>query len=594
MFNSIRTRLLVTTMIIVAGALSVNTFINYSISRSSNTESINSTLAALTASHTEVVSQWVEAKTSQINALIPHVTDANPLPLLMQTIASGNFMSTYIGYPDKRTISSDQDKLPEGYDPTSRPWYIQAAQLKQSTITQPYVDVTTNTLIISAVAPRIDNGQLLGVAGGDISIVDIIDSVRAIHPVANSFGMLINDDGTIIAHPDEALTLKPISDIAPALDLPALLQSKSPVLVDISGRSAFMFAMPVKGTSWFIAIAMDKTEATANMRSLLWSATLSLFVLMALSAVIVFVVTNRSIGPLMRVRETMKNAIAQKDLTHRITVNGRDEVAQIANEFNHFLDNLTIVMKSIRSSSESVHIGSEEITAGNYDLSARTESAATSLQQTSAALEQMSSTVALFAGSSREANTSVLSAAQIAQRGGESIHEVITTMSNIEAASEKISNIIGVIDGIAFQTNILALNASVEAARAGEQGRGFAVVANEVRNLAGRSAQAAKEIRLLINATVSSVSEGAKQVHHTGEAIEKIVSSVSSLTSVMAEISEAADGQMRSIAEINSATAQLDTMVQQNATLVEESTVASTALTNQADELATAVNQFRL
>ena len=594
MFKSIRTRLLVTTMLIVIGALSVNTIINYYISHSANIDSINNTLTSLTADHTTAVNQWLETKATQISSLTPHVTDADPAPLLLQTVAGGSFINTYVGYPDKRFIASDQSGIPEGYDPTSRSWYTQATQAKKLIVTRPYVDVITNKLVITIAAPRIDNGQLLGVVGGDVDISEAIDSVRAIHLTAGSFGMLMDVDGTIIGHPDEALTLKPISGIAPALDLPALLHSKTPLLADISGHPTFMIAMPVKGTSWFVVITMDEAEATANMRTLLWTSLFSLFVLMALAAAIVTVITNRSIGPLIRVREAMKDAITQKDLTHRLTVDGQDEVAQIANEFNHFLDNLAGVMRSIRSSSESVHVGSEEIAAGNIDLSARTESAAASLQQTSAALEQISSTVELFASSSREANTSVVSAAQVARCGGESIHEVIQTMSNIEAASEKISNIIGVIDGIAFQTNILALNASVEAARAGEQGRGFAVVANEVRNLAGRSAEAAKEIRLLINTTVSSVSSGAKQVHHTGEAIEEIVNSVSSLTSVMAEISQAADEQLKGIAEINAATAQLDTMVQQNAALVEESTTASTVLTDQASELAVAVNQFRL
>jgi len=581
-------------MLMVVVALAVNTFINYFISQSANKESIDSMLTSLATSHTAAVNQWVENKAAQINALTPHVMDADPVPLLLQTVASGNFLNTYISYPDKRTIASDQDGIPEGYDPTSRAWYMQAAQAKKLMITNPYIDVITNGLVVTVAAPRIDNGQLLGVVAGDVNIDEVIDSVRTIHPTKDSFGMLMDADGTIISHPDAALTLKSISGIAPDLELSTLLKSASPMLVDISGRPTFMIAMPVKGTSWFIVVAMDKAEATANMRSLLWTSLASLFVLMALAAAVVAVITNRSISPLIRVREAMKDAIAQKDLTHRLAVDGKDEVAQIANEFNQFLDKLAEVMKSIRDNSESVHLGSEEIAAGNLNLSTRTESAAASLQQTSAALEQISSTVELFASSSREANTAVLSAAQVARRGGESIHEVIQTMGTIEAASEKISNIIGVIDGIAFQTNILALNASVEAARAGEQGRGFAVVANEVRNLAGRSAEAAKEIRLLINTTVSSVSSGAKQVHHTGEAIQEIVSSVSSLTSVMAEISQAADEQMKGVGEINAATAQLDTMVQQNAALVEESTSASAALNDRANELAVTVNQFRL
>ncbi|MCT4702211.1 methyl-accepting chemotaxis protein [Enterobacteriaceae bacterium H20N1] len=595
MFNSIRSRILIATVLIVVCALSVNTFINYLISNSANTKSINNTLTSLAASHTATVDQWIETKVSQIASLVPHVTDADPVPLLTQIAASGNFMNVDIGYPDKRDISSDPSGIPPGYDPTSRPWYIQAVEAKKAVVTNPYLDVTTRKLIVTVAAPRIDNGQLLGVVEGDINMDAVIANVRAIHPTEDSFGMLMDADGTIIAHADESLTLKPLSEIAPGLNLAQLLQSRIPVQADIAGRATFMIAMPVKGTSWFIVVAMDKAEATASMRSLLWTSTASLFVLIALAALIVTLITRRSIGPLIRVREAMDSiADGTEDLTRRLKVDGKDEVAQIASAFNRFVDKLAVVMKSIRSSSESVRIASQEIAAGNIDLSSRTESAAASLQQTSAALEQISSTVALSASASREANSAVLSAAQVAQRGGASVRDVIQTMNAIEAASEKIGNIIGVIDGIAFQTNILALNASVEAARAGEQGRGFAVVANEVRNLASRSAEAAKEIRMLINTTVASVSSGAKQVHQTGDTMQEIVSSVSSVTTIMAEINQAADEQMKGIAEINIAVVQLDTMVQQNAALVEESTSASAALTGQASDLAVAVNQFRL
>ena len=595
MFNSIRSRVLVATTLIVVGALCVNTSINYLISHSANNNSINSTLTALAQSHSATVNQWTETKVAQISSLTPHVSDTDPVPLLTLVATSGNFINVDIGYPDKRDISSDASGIPEGYDPTSRPWYIQAAQAKKPIVTNPYQDAGTRKLIVTVAAPRIENGELLGVVEGDINMDAVIANVRAIHPTAGSFGMLMDANGTIIAHPDESLTLKPLSGIAQALSLPELLNSSVPIQADVLGRPTFMIAMPVKSTNWYIVVAMDKAEATASMRSLLWTSTVSMFVLIALAALIVSFITKRSLGPLIRIREAM-DSIAQgtEDLTQRLAVDGKDEVAQIASAFNRFVDKLAVVMKSIRSSSESVRIASEEISSGNIDLSARTESAAASLQETSAALEQIASTVAHSASSSHEANKAVLSAAEVARRGGNSVREVIQTMNTIEAASEKIGNIIGVIDGIAFQTNILALNASVEAARAGEQGRGFAVVANEVRNLASRSAQAAKEIRVLIDSTVTSVSSGAKQVHHTGNTMQEIVTSVSSVTTIMAEINQAADEQMKGIAEINTAVAQLDTMVQQNAALVEESTTASAALQDQASELTLAVNQFRL
>ncbi|KML24140.1 chemotaxis protein [Leclercia adecarboxylata] len=595
MFNSLRSKLLVATIAIVIITLLINTVINYAISSSANASAIHRTLTSLADSQTATVSQWVETKITQIESLTPHVTDADPFPLLKQIESAGHFVSVDIGYPDKRAISSNSDGIPDGYDPTSRPWYTKSMQAKNGVITNPYVDALTHKLVVTVAAPRISNGKSLGVVNADIKMDAIIANVRAIHPTESSFGMLIDTDGTIIAHPDEKLTLKPISDIAPHLNLARLLRSPDPVEAQISGRPVYLIAKPVAETSWFIVIAMDKAEATTSERTLLWTSAASLFVLIALAALTVTFITRRSIVPLIRVREAMDSiAEGTEDLTQRLVVEGNDEVAQIASAFNRFVDKLALVMKAIRSSSESVRLASEEISVGNVDLSSRTESAAASLQQTSAALEEISSTVAQSASFSREANTAVLSAAQVAKRGGEAIQDVIQTMNMIDGASKKISNIISVIDGIAFQTNILALNASVEAARAGEQGRGFAVVANEVRNLASRSAEAAKEIRSLINTTVVSVSSGVQQVNEAGGTMQKIVNSVMSVTTLMEELNLVAEEQMKGIAEINLAVSQLDSMVQQNAAMVEESTEASAALTGQAVELSTAVNQFRL
>jgi methyl-accepting chemotaxis protein len=209
-------------------------------------------------------------------------------------------------------------------------------------------------------------------------------------------------------------------------------------------------------------------------------------------------------------------------------------------------------------------------------------------------MEEITATVGQSASSAKQADDTAVSASLVASRGGAVISEVITTMREIENASVKIADIIGVIDGIAFQTNILALNAAVEAARAGEQGRGFAVVAGEVRSLAQRSAQAAKEIKSLIESTVSSVASGSSQVRHAGETMTEIVSNVSNVTTIISEITQAANEQTRGIQEVNRAVSQLDEMVQQNAALVEQSTAAAAALQSQAANLATAVTQFRL
>jgi methyl-accepting chemotaxis protein len=261
----------------------------------------------------------------------------------------------------------------------------------------------------------------------------------------------------------------------------------------------------------------------------------------------------------------------------------RDAFAHIqrtVNEIHHAVDHISSA--------------SQEIASGNADLSRRTEQTASSLQQTSHSMAQLTGTVHQTADSARQANQLATSAAEVAARGGDVVSQVVSTMDEINASSKKIADIIGVIDGIAFQTNILALNAAVEAARAGEQGRGFAVVASEVRSLAGRSAEAAREIKGLIGASVDKVESGSRLVADAGQTMTEIVGSVQRVTDIIGEISAAASEQSEGIGQIGGAVAQLDDMTQQNAALVEQSAAASDSLRQQAHRLAQAVGVFKL
>ena len=248
----------------------------------------------------------------------------------------------------------------------------------------------------------------------------------------------------------------------------------------------------------------------------------------------------------------------------------------------------------IRSSVDSITIASSEIAAGNQDLSARTEQTASNLQETAASMEELTSTVNQSADSARQANQLATSAAAVAARGGAVVSQVVTTMEDINTSSKKIADIIGVIDGIAFQTNILALNAAVEAARAGEQGRGFAVVASEVRSLAGRSAEAAQEIRSLIKDSVDKVAIGTRLVADAGQTMTEIVSSVQRVSDIVGEITAATSEQSLGISQVNSAISNLDQMTQQNSALVEESTAAAESLKDQASRLGQVSRKFNL
>ncbi|CUR75408.1 methyl-accepting chemotaxis protein [Achromobacter xylosoxidans] len=307
-----------------------------------------------------------------------------------------------------------------------------------------------------------------------------------------------------------------------------------------------------------------------------------------------FLFMNRVVlRPLRMVGESF-DRIAGGDLTTRVDVQSTNEIGVLMAAVKRMQESLARTVATVRRGVDEINVGSREISAGNTDLSSRTEEQAASLEETAASMEELASTVKQNADNARQANQLAASASDVAERGGSAVAEVVNTMQGISASSRKISEIVSVIDGIAFQTNILALNAAVEAARAGEQGKGFAVVAGEVRSLAQRSAQAAKEIKGLIEDSVSKVGAGSQQVERAGATMQEIVASVKRVTDIMGEISAASEEQSSGIDQVNRAVSQMDEVTQQNAALVEEAAAAAGSLQEQAQRLAEAVAVFKI
>lgn len=360
-----------------------------------------------------------------------------------------------------------------------------------------------------------------------------------------------------------------------------------PLLVDYKSMLTEMISLQVQFAK-DAGMTAEKTYAdTRNLMIMLG------IVILILAASVGYWITVSITRPVAKALK-LANTVASGDLTSRIEVESTDEMGELLQALKQMNESLVRTVNSVKAGTDTIATASGQIASGNADLSSRTEEQASSLEETASSMEELTSTVKQNADNARQANSLAVSASEVASKGGAVVTLVVDTMGAINESSKKIADIIGVIDGIAFQTNILALNAAVEAARAGEQGRGFAVVASEVRNLAQRSAAAAKEIKTLIGDSVEKVDAGGKLVNQAGATMHEIVESVKRVTDIMAEIMAASDEQTAGIEQINQAIAQMDQVTQQNAALVEEAAAASEAMQEQAGNLAQVVSVFKV
>ena len=409
-------------------------------------------------------------------------------------------------------------------------------------------------------------GSRLRSAEGRALFQQIVDKRAKLNTVAEQVGLERRNDGDVVRLVRADLVPAVESFIA---DLNALVQLQEQMLA-----STLAQAERERTTSYALGLA-------------------ALAVVVVLGLLLAVWLVRQLTAPLARA-VALSHAIAAGNLTQDVHDDRKDELGELLRSLSAMTQKLRSVVGEVRNGVDSVSSAASQIATGNQDLSARTEQTAANLEETAASIEELTATVTQSADTARQANQLASTAVQAAERGGEVVNQVVRSMEQINTSSRKIGDIIGVIDGIAFQTNILALNAAVEAARAGEQGRGFAVVAGEVRSLAQRSAEAAKEIKQLITASVGNVDTGSTQVAQAGESMQEIVASVRRVTDLIGEITASATEQRDGIGQVNQAVSNLDQMTQQNAALVEESSAAATSMNEQAQRLADVVAVFNV
>lgn len=595
---SIRTKLVLASICTVVVAMAALAFANHQSAQNAFINEAQDKTNLVIDGTVHQIDSWLQNKKNIVKALAPAASSYYPLAVLDQARESGMFISSYIGWANKRFVTSPATRMDSSYDPTSRPWYLDAVAAETEVLTDPYVNASDDTIVVTLASPiKNDKGEIVAVAAADIGMQEIVDLVRTTQPTPNSFAMLIDGRGRIIAHPNNALSLQTFAEHYPKthdIGLGKLAQDQVSFRTTIDNVPFWINARQVPGSSWSVVIATHQGDALETLSTMRNQAILTSLVMIALAAILLSIVTRVLLRRLGLLQEALEDiASGEGDLTRRLDESGNDELAKVGQSFNVFVRKISGTISSIRMTAESVNVASAQIAAGNTDLAARTEQAAAAIQETASSMEELASTVRQTADAGNVADQIANNSRAAAIEGGQLMVEVVDTMQDINNSSQRMSDIVGVIDSIAFQTNILALNAAVEAARANEHGHGFAVVAGEVRSLAQRSAQSAREIRDLILANVDRVNAGSELVRTAGGAMDKIVTEVQHLSDIIGEIKVAANEQNSGISQVGVAINQLEVTTQQNSALVAESAAASASLSAQANALSQAVSGFR-
>ena len=572
MMNSLRHRLVFFVLLVVTVLAAVLTTVAYQHTYAAAEAGVRQNIAATTANKVAFINEWVHSRQRVVGSVLPRFGHGELKPVLDQALEAGGFDDMYVGQPDKTmTQFSKATLVPAGYDPTVRPWYVAAAATEGPIASPPYIDASTKQPIITFAQGLRRNGQLVAVAGGDVTLKRVVEEVTAAQLPGNGYAFLITQDGAVIAHPAADSALKKISEVVPGLTPDSVPRDGAIHTTTLNGVKYFMVLQPVGKTGWLMGALVPHDAALAPVQHMLYTLLGVLAACIALASVAAWLGIAQLMRGLASMRDAMRSvASGSGDLTLRLPVKGNDELAEIAQAFNQFVAALQQMFTQVRQYAESLADTAEQLDRTAGQIAEDSRSQASELANTAATIEQVTVSINHIAEHVGETEALVTRSRQgsiSSQDGMEAVaqemHAVVgaiaslrSVMDGLSSKSEEIRGIVNTIHDIADQTNLLALNAAIEAARAGEQGRGFAVVADEVRKLAERTSSATVQIAGIMDQVIDQTGDAAEHVGSTQQRVTQSMRHTEEAAGRVARVREHTDDIAQRMANIKMATAE--------------------------------------
>ena len=594
MMNSLRHRLVFFVLLVVTVLAAVLTTVAYQHTYAAAEAGVRQNIAATTANKVAFINEWVHSRQRVVGSVLPRFGHGELKPVLDQALEAGGFDDMYVGQPDKTmTQFSKATLVPAGYDPTVRPWYVAAAATEGPIASPPYIDASTKQPIITFAQGLRRNGQLVAVAGGDVTLKRVVEEVTAAQLPGNGYAFLITQDGAVIAHPAADSALKKISEVVPGLTPDSVPRDGAIHNTTLNGVEYFMVLQSVGKTGWLMGALVPHDAALAPVQHMLYTLLGVLAACIALASVAAWLGIAQLMRGLANMRDAMRSvASGSGDLTLRLPVKGNDELAEIAQAFNQFVAALQQMFTQVRQYAESLADTAEQLDRTAGQIAEDSRSQASELANTAATIEQVTVSINHIAEHVGETEALVTRSRQgsiSSQDGMEAVaqemHAVVgaiaslrSVMDGLSSKSEEIRGIVNTIHDIADQTNLLALNAAIEAARAGEAGRGFAVVADEVRKLSQATQQSAIEVNTLasdirsrvqhaaagMSANLTHSEAGARSLDGSDQALSAVAEHVGAMAGRSADIASETARQRDRAAALDAQLAELERSAQAN------------------------------